>query len=167
MTPFEPALDNRPLRNGPSSVTSNYSTHLGVLTTTWYAVSIDANFMRWSGSKWRYLKVFVAHEKVSTGKLLSIEPLERKFPFELKRQISCSLQLPNKIENHVVFKVKTMNSKKYHVHLNTGIVLPQSTCDVIVTMRAQKEAPSNLHYKTSFSFRVQFSLLARAKRILL
>ena len=87
---------------------------------------------------------------MSTGKLLSIEPLERKFPFELKRQISCSLQLPNKIENHVVFKVKTMNSKKYHVHLNTGIVLPQSTCDVIVTMRAQKEAPSNLHYKDKF-----------------
>ena len=87
---------------------------------------------------------------MSTGKLLSIEPLECKFPFELKRQISCSLQLPNKIENHVVFKVKTMNSKKYHVHLNTGIVLPQSTCDVIVTMRAQKEAPSNLHYKDKF-----------------
>ena len=43
-----------------------------------------------------------------------------------------------------------MNSKKYHVHLNTGIVLPQSTCDVIVTMRAQKEAPSNLHYKDKF-----------------
>ena len=57
MTPFEPALDNRPLRNGPSSVTSNHNTHLGVLATTWYAVPIDANFMRWSGSKWRYLKV--------------------------------------------------------------------------------------------------------------
>ena len=90
---------------------------------------------------------------MSTGKLLSIEPLECKFPFELKKQISCSLQLPNKIENHVVFKVKTMNSKKYHVHLNTGIVLPQSTCDVIVTMRAQKEAPSNLHYKDKFLIR--------------
>ena len=87
---------------------------------------------------------------MSTGKLLSIEPLERKCLFELKKQISCSLQLPNKIENHVVFKVKTMNSKKYHVHLNTGIVLPRSTCDVIVTMRAQKEAPSNLHYKDKF-----------------
>ncbi|KAL6328450.1 hypothetical protein AAG906_038325 [Vitis piasezkii] len=178
MMPFELAPDNRPLSNGPSSIASNHITHLGVLTTTWHAVSINANFMRWFGLKWRYLKVqwdetssipdlecafFLGHGScldascsestsnfttlVSTGKLLSIEPLEPKFPFELKKQISCSLQLPNKIENHVVFKVKTMNLKKYRVHPNTGIVLPRSTCDVIVTMRAQKEAPSYLHYK--------------------
>lgn len=79
---------------------------------------------------------------MSTGELLSIEPLELKFPckpfvldlfrlrlrcihicqsiffyfclfsilisawkVELKKQISCSLQLLNKTENHVAFKV--------------------------------------------------------------
>lgn len=63
--------------------------------------------------------------------LLTIGPLELKFAFELKKQISCSLQLSNKTENHVAFKVKTTNPKKYCVRPNTGIVLPRSTCDVI------------------------------------
>ncbi|KAJ7952494.1 Vesicle-associated 1-1-like protein [Quillaja saponaria] len=87
---------------------------------------------------------------MSTGELLSIEPLELKFPFELKKQISCSLQLLNKTDNFVAFKVKTTNPKKYCVRPNTGIVLPRSTCDVIVTMQAQKEAPPDMQCKDKF-----------------
>ncbi|PSS11531.1 Vesicle-associated protein 1-1, N-terminally processed like [Actinidia chinensis var. chinensis] len=87
---------------------------------------------------------------MSTLELLSIEPLELKFPFELKKQISCSLQLANKTENHIAFKVKTTNPKKYCVRPNTGIVLPCSTCDVIVTMQAQKEAPPDMQCKDKF-----------------
>ncbi|KAL2490018.1 Vesicle-associated protein 1-1 [Forsythia ovata] len=87
---------------------------------------------------------------MSTGELLSIEPLELKFALELKKQISCSLQVSNKTENHVAFKVKTTNPKKYCVRPNTGIVLPRSTCDIIVTMQAQKEAPSDLQCKDKF-----------------
>ncbi|XP_024030806.1 vesicle-associated protein 1-2 [Morus notabilis] len=87
---------------------------------------------------------------MSTGDLLNIEPLELKFPFELKKQISCSLQLSNKTDNYVAFKVKTTNPKKYCVRPNTGIVLPRSTCDVIVTMQAQKEAPSDMQCKDKF-----------------
>ncbi|KAA8522230.1 hypothetical protein F0562_012903 [Nyssa sinensis] len=87
---------------------------------------------------------------MSTGELLNIEPLELKFPFELKKQISCSLQLSNKTENHVAFKVKTTNPKKYCVRPNTGIVLPRSTCDIIVTMQAQKEAPPDMQCKDKF-----------------
>ncbi|XP_044477376.1 vesicle-associated protein 1-2-like [Mangifera indica] len=87
---------------------------------------------------------------MSTGELLSIEPLELKFPLELKKQISCSLQLSNKTDNYVAFKVKTTNPKKYCVRPNTGIVLPRSTCDVIVTMQAQKEAPTDLQCKDKF-----------------
>ncbi|CAA3004564.1 vesicle-associated 1-2-like, partial [Olea europaea subsp. europaea] len=49
---------------------------------------------------------------------------------ELKKQISCSLQVSNKTENHVAFKVKTMDPKKYCVRPNTGIVLPRSKCDI-------------------------------------
>ncbi|KAJ7944748.1 Vesicle-associated 1-1-like protein [Quillaja saponaria] len=82
--------------------------------------------------------------------LLSIEPLELKFPFELKKQISCSLQLLNKTDNYVAFKVKTTNPKKYCVRPNTGIVLPRSTCDVIVTMQAQKESPPDMQCKDKF-----------------
>ncbi|XP_017973170.1 PREDICTED: vesicle-associated protein 1-2 [Theobroma cacao] len=87
---------------------------------------------------------------MSTGDLLSIEPLELKFPFELRKQISCSLLLSNKTDNYVAFKVKTTNPKKYCVRPNTGIVLPRSTCDVIVTMQAQKEAPPDMQCKDKF-----------------
>ncbi|KAL5551120.1 hypothetical protein UlMin_001296 [Ulmus minor] len=87
---------------------------------------------------------------MSTGELLSIEPLELKFPFELRKQISCSLQLSNKTDSYVAFKVKTTNPKKYCVRPNTGVVLPRSTCDVIVTMQAQKEAPSDMQCKDKF-----------------
>jgi hypothetical protein len=87
---------------------------------------------------------------MSTGELLAIEPVELKFPFELKKQISCSLQLSNKTDGHVAFKVKTTNPKKYCVRPNTGIVLPRSTCDVIVTMQAQKEMPADMQCKDKF-----------------
>ncbi|KAI9180485.1 hypothetical protein LWI28_005280 [Acer negundo] len=87
---------------------------------------------------------------MSTGELLDIEPQELQFPFELRKQISCSLQLSNKTEKYVAFKVKTTNPKKYCVRPNTGVVLPRSTCDVIVTMQAQKEAPLDMQCKDKF-----------------
>jgi hypothetical protein len=87
---------------------------------------------------------------MSTGELLSIEPQELQFPFELRKQISCSLQLQNKTDNYVAFKVKTTNPKKYCVRPNTGVVMPRSTCDVIVTMQAQKEMPLDMQCKDKF-----------------
>ncbi|GAU20742.1 hypothetical protein TSUD_231570 [Trifolium subterraneum] len=69
---------------------------------------------------------------------------------ELKKQISSSLQLSNKTDSYVAFKVKTTNPKKYCVRPNTGVVLPRSTCDVIVTMQAQKEAPPDMQCKDKF-----------------
>ncbi|KAG5592919.1 hypothetical protein H5410_043433 [Solanum commersonii] len=87
---------------------------------------------------------------MSSGELLKIEPLELKFSFELKKQICCSIHLLNNTEEHVAFKVKTTNPKKYCVRPNTGIVLPRSTSEVIVTMQAQKEAPSDMQCKDKF-----------------
>ncbi|XVF73453.1 hypothetical protein PTKIN_Ptkin12aG0202400 [Pterospermum kingtungense] len=87
---------------------------------------------------------------MSTGELLNIEPVELQFPFELRKQISCSLNLSNKTDNYVAFKVKTTNPKKYCVRPNTGVVLPRSTCNVIVTMQAQKEAPADMQCKDKF-----------------
>ncbi|KAE9597448.1 hypothetical protein Lal_00029889 [Lupinus albus] len=87
---------------------------------------------------------------MSNGELLSIEPLELKFPFELKKQISCSLQLSNKTDSYVAFKVKTTNPKKYCVRPNNGIVMPRSMCDVMVTMQAQREAPADMQCKDKF-----------------
>ncbi|KAK9068253.1 hypothetical protein SSX86_012364 [Deinandra increscens subsp. villosa] len=87
---------------------------------------------------------------MSTGELLSIEPQELEFAFELKKQISCSMQLKNRTNNHVAYKVKTTNPKKYCVRPNMGIVLPHSTFDVIVTMQSQKEAPLDMQCKDRF-----------------
>ncbi|KAL0928196.1 hypothetical protein M5K25_000066 [Dendrobium thyrsiflorum] len=87
---------------------------------------------------------------MSTGEMLGIEPLELQFPFELKKQISCSLHLTNKTNEYIAFKVKTTSPKKYCVRPNTGIVLPRSTCDIVVTMQAQREAPSDMQSKDKF-----------------
>ncbi|MED6132319.1 hypothetical protein PIB30_017947 [Stylosanthes scabra] len=91
---------------------------------------------------------------MSNGEPLSIEPLELKFPFELKKNISCSLQLSNKTDSYVSFKVKTTNPNKYRVRPNPGIVLPRSTCDVIVTMLAQKESPPDMQCRDQFLFQI-------------
>jgi len=84
------------------------------------------------------------------SELLSVQPNELKFPFELKKLVSCSLRLVNLTEDHVAFKVKTTSPKKYCVRPNTGVVLPQSSIDVIVTMQAQREAPPDLQCKDKF-----------------
>ncbi|KAI3804363.1 hypothetical protein L1987_25846 [Smallanthus sonchifolius] len=64
--------------------------------------------------------------------------------------INSSLQLTNNTDKHVGFKVKTTNPKKYCVRPNTGVVLPRSTCEIIVTMQAQKEAPHDMKCKDKF-----------------
>ncbi|KAJ8498678.1 hypothetical protein OPV22_009230 [Ensete ventricosum] len=87
---------------------------------------------------------------MGSGDLLDVVPLELKFPFELNKQISCSLQLSNKTEDFLAFKVKTTNPRKYCVRPNVGIILPRSTCDVVVTMQAQPEAPPDMQCKDKF-----------------
>jgi hypothetical protein len=87
---------------------------------------------------------------MTTGDLLTIDPQELQFPFELKKQISCSLQLRNNTDDSVAFKVKTTSPKKYCVRPNTGVVSPHSTCEVTVTMQAQKEAPPDMQCKDKF-----------------
>ncbi|XP_051114907.1 vesicle-associated protein 1-1-like [Andrographis paniculata] len=87
---------------------------------------------------------------MSSGEILNVEPREMTFPFELKKQISCSVLASNKTDNHVAFKIKTTNPKKYCVRPNTGVVSPHSTCDIVVTMQAQKEAPPDMQCKDKF-----------------
>ncbi|XP_023636880.1 vesicle-associated protein 1-3 isoform X1 [Capsella rubella] len=87
---------------------------------------------------------------MTTGDLVNIHPTELKFPFELKKQSSCSMQLTNKTTQCVAFKVKTTNPRKYCVRPNTGVVLPGDSCNVTVTMQAQKEAPLDMQCKDKF-----------------
>ncbi|KAF0900701.1 hypothetical protein E2562_034407 [Oryza meyeriana var. granulata] len=85
-----------------------------------------------------------------SASFLEIQPSELAFPFELLKQSSCSMQLTNKTDHYVAFKVKTTNPKQYCVRPNIGVVLPGSTCDVTVTMQAQREAPPDMQCKDKF-----------------
>ncbi|MCO5593618.1 hypothetical protein L7F22_047633 [Adiantum nelumboides] len=91
-----------------------------------------------------------AKVSVMRTEVLSIQPGELKFPFELRKQVSCSVQLVNTTESYVAFKVKTTSPKKYCVRPNTGVVSPGATCDVTVTMQAQRDAPPDMQCKDKF-----------------
>ncbi|THU73760.1 hypothetical protein C4D60_Mb04t26260 [Musa balbisiana] len=92
----------------------------------------------------------MAQGEMNDGGLLDIQPSELRFAFELKKQSSCSFQLTNKTDQYVAFKVKTTNPKKYCVRPNAGTISPKSSCDVTVTMQAQKEAPHDMQCKDKF-----------------
>jgi hypothetical protein len=82
--------------------------------------------------------------------LVEIEPRELKFPFELKKQSSCSIDLVNKSNDYVAFKVKTTSPKRYCVRPNIGVILPMSSSAFTVTMQGQKTAPPDMQLKDKF-----------------
>ncbi|KAH9622215.1 hypothetical protein KSS87_003419 [Heliosperma pusillum] len=75
------------------------------------------------------------------AKLLHVQPSELKFPFQLNRLSTCWLQLTNKTDHNVAFKVKTTHPKKYCVRPNVGVLSAGSTSVVKVGLQAQKEFP--------------------------
>ncbi|XP_042065693.1 vesicle-associated protein 1-3-like isoform X1 [Salvia splendens] len=115
---------------------------------------------------------------MTMGELLRIQPSELKFPFEVRKQSSCALQLANRTDQYVAFKVKTTNPKRYSVRPNVGVVLPCSVCNItgekpydqskhslillslivfffcgfvfLVTMQAHKEAPPDMQCRDKF-----------------
>ncbi|XP_062183605.1 vesicle-associated protein 1-3-like isoform X2 [Phragmites australis] len=70
--------------------------------------------------------------------LLRVYPSELKIPFEVKKQRSCCIQLTNRTEQYVAFKVKTTNPRKYSVR------------HTYVTMQAPMEVLSDYHCKDKF-----------------
>lgn len=82
--------------------------------------------------------------------ILEVQPQELKFLFELKKQSTCSIQMINKTDHHVAFKVKTTNPKKYCVRPNTGVIDPHSACEFSVTMQAPKVAPPDMICRDKF-----------------
>lgn len=82
--------------------------------------------------------------------LLRIYPSELKMPFELKKANSGCIELVNKTDERVAFKVKTTNPKKYAVRPTSGIVPPGGSCAVTITMQAPKEIPQDYHCKDKF-----------------
>lgn len=82
--------------------------------------------------------------------LLSIEPQELKFNFEVGKQSSCTIRLTNNTRQRVAFKLMTTSPGKYCVRPNVGIISPRSSLDVHVTMNAPTENPTNMQCKDKF-----------------
>ncbi|ESW26216.1 hypothetical protein PHAVU_003G100500 [Phaseolus vulgaris] len=82
--------------------------------------------------------------------LLQIDPPELRFVFELKKQSSSLVQLGNRTDHYIAFKVKTTSPKKYCVRPNIGIIKPNEKCDFTVTMQAQRIAPPDMQCKDKF-----------------
>ncbi|KAF4348776.1 hypothetical protein F8388_018101 [Cannabis sativa] len=72
------------------------------------------------------------------------------FIVELKKPSSCSVQLSNNTNYHVAFKVKTTSPKRYCVRPNVGVIMPNSSCDFIVTMQMPRTTPLDLECKDKF-----------------
>ncbi|KAL9259479.1 Vesicle-associated protein 2-2-like protein [Drosera capensis] len=82
--------------------------------------------------------------------LLDITPQELMFTVEVKKQCTCTVQLVNKSDQYVAFKVKTTSPKKYCVRPNAGVVEPKGVCEFAVTMQAPRSLPTDLHCKDKF-----------------
>uniref|UniRef100_A0ACD6A3D1 Uncharacterized protein n=1 Tax=Avena sativa TaxID=4498 RepID=A0ACD6A3D1_AVESA len=83
--------------------------------------------------------------------LLVIEPNQLCFPFEAKKQISCSLQLRNITTECIAFQVRTTKPKSYCARPNIYVMPPRSTCDVTVTTKqALREVPTHMQCNDKF-----------------
>ncbi|XP_022143184.1 vesicle-associated protein 1-1-like [Momordica charantia] len=89
-------------------------------------------------------------ESMSLMELLHIQPKELSFLFELGKRLTSEIQLVNNTQHYVAFKVLTTHPKKYSVQWPNGIIWPNSTCEVIVTMQVQRTAPSDMGCKDKF-----------------
>ncbi|KAJ1280299.1 hypothetical protein BS78_04G221000 [Paspalum vaginatum] len=82
--------------------------------------------------------------------LLRVYPSDLKMPFELKKQNSACLELVNRTDQRVAFKVKTTNPRKYAVRPASGFVPPRGSCCITITMQAPKEIPADYQCKDKF-----------------
>lgn len=86
----------------------------------------------------------------SSKQLISVQPEELKFQFELGKQSFCDLKITNNTEQNVAFKVKTTSPKKYFVRPNTGVIHPWDSCVIRVTLQAQREYPPDMQCRDKF-----------------
>ncbi|XP_027337661.1 vesicle-associated protein 2-1-like [Abrus precatorius] len=82
--------------------------------------------------------------------LITVNPDELRFQFELEKQTFCDLKVLNNTEHYVAFKVKTTSPKKYFVRPNTGVIHPWDSCIIRVTLQAQQEYPQDMQCKDKF-----------------
>jgi hypothetical protein len=82
--------------------------------------------------------------------MLGIEPLELHFPFEINKQMSCSLQLTNKTDSYIAFNVENKSCLPYCTQPHKGIVPPRSKCIVATTLLLQDMALPDIHRAKKF-----------------
>ena len=74
-----------------------------------------------------------------------IEPFQLHFPFERNKQMSCTLKLTNETDSYIAFNVENTSPLPYCTQPQKGIMLPQSNCNVEITMQLQGKAPGYMH----------------------
>ncbi|KAI3869302.1 hypothetical protein MKW92_046826, partial [Papaver armeniacum] len=81
-------------------------------------------------------ELFVEPVELNLSNFLSIKPTKYRFPVEVKKRISFVLQLTNKTDEYVAFKVRVTNDN-YRASPFRGIVLPGTICDITVSILAK------------------------------
>lgn len=87
---------------------------------------------------------------VGGNKLITVDPEELRFQFELEKASHCDLKVSNSTDKYVAFKVKTTSPKKYFVRPNTGVIQPGDTSVIRVTLQPQLEYPPDMLCKDKF-----------------
>jgi len=85
--------------------------------------------------------------------LLWVEPPELFFPFQINKQLSCSLELNNEADACMAFFIKTDSEFEYHVDPNVGVIQPQSHFSVNITLQPQEEAPEKIWNSNEFTIK--------------
>ncbi|KAM0879337.1 hypothetical protein ACQ4PT_034313 [Festuca glaucescens] len=73
--------------------------------------------------------------------LLEFDKHELNFPFEINKQIPCSLELTNVTDNCVAFDMQNTGMLRYCIEPNKGVVPARSKCIVIITLQPREAAP--------------------------
>ncbi|CAM0908697.1 unnamed protein product [Alopecurus aequalis] len=96
----------------------------------------------------------------SDDDMLGIEPLELHFPFELNKEMSCSLQLTNETDSYIAFEVQKMSPLPCCTEPHQGIVLPRSKCSVDITLQPPDKAPQRASEFIVRSTKVNYGITA-------
>ncbi|CAM0870783.1 unnamed protein product [Alopecurus aequalis] len=82
--------------------------------------------------------------------LLEFDKLELNFPFEIKKQIPCSLELTNPRDDYTAFSIQKSGMLEYCIEPSKGIVPARSKCTVIVTLQPRETEPNGTMCKDEF-----------------
>lgn len=82
--------------------------------------------------------------------LLEFDKHELNFPFEINKQIPCSLELTNVTDNCVAFDMQNTGMLRYCIEPNKGVVPARSKCIVIITLKPREAAPHDTMCKDEF-----------------